>query len=164
MDNTKIAKNNKDKRSRWIRGEERKTDSRGLTAVFRVSVAAGQGFLVAGAEQAGPVDRVVEAELAVVGDVDVTGAYLAQGLELQRRDPALFQDQQRDAATVGQRHMGFRKQKEITLQTRYGGRNEIVCRFRHTRLWRDRACADTKKQNGYQMQKYVPFSISSGIQ
>lgn len=46
-------------------------------------------------EERRPVDGVVEAEVAVVGDVDVSGADLVQRLELEGGDPALLQDQQR---------------------------------------------------------------------
>lgn len=53
------------------------------------------------AEQAGPVDGVVVAQLAVVGDVDVAGADLTQGLQLQRRDPPLLEHQQRDSTEGG---------------------------------------------------------------
>ncbi len=67
-----------------------------LTTLSGVSVALDQSSLGAGAEQTGPVHCVVEAELAVVGHVDVTGADLFQRLELQRRDPALLQDQERN--------------------------------------------------------------------
>ncbi len=43
-----------------------------------------------GPEERRPVDGVVEAQAAVVEDVDVSGADLIQRLELQRGDPALL--------------------------------------------------------------------------
>lgn len=55
-----------------------------LTALFRVPVVADQDFLCRDAEEAGPVDGVVVAQLAVVGDVDVAGTDLTQRLQLQR--------------------------------------------------------------------------------
>ena len=69
-----------------------------LTALVGVAVVADEDLLGGGAEQRGPVDGVVEAQAAVVEDVDAAGADLVQRLELQRGDPALLQDQQRDAA------------------------------------------------------------------
>lgn len=72
-----------------------------LTALFGLPVVADQGFLRGDAEQAGPVDSVVVAQLAVVGDVDVTSADLTQRLQLQRRDPLLLEHQQRDSAERG---------------------------------------------------------------
>lgn len=71
-----------------------------LTAFLRVAVVADEHFLARGAEERRPVDGVVEAQAAVVEDVDVAGADLAQRLELERGDPALLQDQQRDAASA----------------------------------------------------------------
>lgn len=68
-----------------------------LTALFRVSVVADQGFLRRDAEEAGPVDGVVVAQLAVVADVDVASADLMERLQLQRRDPLLLEHQQRDS-------------------------------------------------------------------
>ena len=65
---------------------------------MRAAVVADEELLVGGAEQAGPVDGVVVAEPAVLGDVDVPGADLVQGLELQGRDALLLQHQQGDAA------------------------------------------------------------------
>lgn len=55
-----------------------------LTALFRVPVVADQSFLCGDAEEAGPVDGVVVAQLAVVGDIDIAGADLTQRLQLQR--------------------------------------------------------------------------------
>lgn len=54
-----------------------------LTALFRFPVVADQSFLCRDAEKAGPVDGVVVAKLAVVGDIDVAGADLVQRLQLQ---------------------------------------------------------------------------------
>lgn len=53
-----------------------------LTAFLWVSVVADEDFLARGPEQRGPVDSVVEAQAAVVENVDVTGADLVQRLEL----------------------------------------------------------------------------------
>lgn len=53
--------------------------------------------MVVCAEESGPVDGAVVAELAVLCDVDVAGADLLQGLELERGDALLLQDQQRDS-------------------------------------------------------------------
>lgn len=53
--------------------------------------------MVGSAEESGPVDGAVVAELAVLGDVDVAGTDLPQGLELQRGDALLLEDQQRDS-------------------------------------------------------------------
>lgn len=72
-----------------------------LTALFGVPVVADQGFLCRDTEEAGPVDGVVVAQLAVVGDIDVAGADLMQGLQLQRRDPLLLEYQQRDSTERG---------------------------------------------------------------
>lgn len=77
---------------------------RNLTAFLRISVVADQDFLAWGPEERRPVDGVVEAQAAVVEDVDVPGADLVKRLELKRGDPALLQDQQRNAAsTAGDR-------------------------------------------------------------
>lgn len=54
-----------------------------LTAGFRVPVVADEDLLCVGAEEAGPVDGVVVAQLAVVADVDVSGADLTQRLEAE---------------------------------------------------------------------------------
>ena len=67
-----------------------------LTAVLGAAVVANNGLLTVGAEQAGPVDGVVVAQLAVVGDVDVAGADLSQGLQVQGGDPLLLEDQEGD--------------------------------------------------------------------
>lgn len=72
-----------------------------LTALFRVPVVADQGFLCRDAEEAGPVDGVVVAQLAVVANVDVAGADLMQRLQLQRREPLLLEHQQRDSTERG---------------------------------------------------------------
>lgn len=47
-------------------------------------------LLAGGAEQAGPVDSVVVAQIAVVCDVDVASTDLLQGLELQGSDALLL--------------------------------------------------------------------------
>lgn len=73
---------------------------RPLTAFLRVAVVADEDLLARGAEERRPVDGVVEAQAAVVEDVDVAGADLGQRLELERGDPALLQDQQRNAASA----------------------------------------------------------------
>ncbi len=78
--------------------------ARALTTLSGVPVVLDQSSLGAGAEQTGPVHCVVEAELAVVGHVDVTGADLFQRLELHRRDPALLQDQQRNTTEKTKTH------------------------------------------------------------
>lgn len=52
------------------------------------------GLLAGGAEEAGPVDSVVVAQIAVVCDVDVASTDLLQGLELQGSDALLLQDEQ----------------------------------------------------------------------
>jgi len=70
----------------------------GLTARVRVAVVADEELLVGGPEEAGPVHRVVVAQAAVLGDVDVPGADLVQRLQLQRRNALLLQHQQGDAA------------------------------------------------------------------
>lgn len=57
--------------------------------------------MVGSAEESGPVDGAVVAELAVLGDVDIAGADLPQGLELQRGDALLLEDQQRDSTERG---------------------------------------------------------------
>lgn len=72
-----------------------------LTALLGALVVADEGLLVGRAEESGPVDGAVVAELAVLGDVDVAGADLPQGLELQRGDALLLQDQQRDSTERG---------------------------------------------------------------
>lgn len=64
--------------------------------------------MVGSAEESGPVDGAVVAELAVLGDVDVAGADLPQGLELQRGDALLLQDQQGDSAERGEQGGGER--------------------------------------------------------
>lgn len=61
-----------------------------LTALFGVPVIADQGLLGVGAEKARPVDGVVVAKLAVVGDVDVSSADLIERLQLQRWNPLLL--------------------------------------------------------------------------
>lgn len=61
-----------------------------LTALLRALVVADQCLLVGGAEQPGPVDGVIVAELAVLGNVHVTGADFPQRLELQRGDALLL--------------------------------------------------------------------------
>lgn len=65
--------------------------------------------MVGSAEESGPVDGAVVAQLAVLGDVDVAGADLPQGLELQRGDALLLQDQQRDSAERGEQGGGERR-------------------------------------------------------
>lgn len=79
-----------------------------LTALLGALVVADQGLLVGSAEESGPVDGAVVAELAVLGDVDVAGADLPQGLQLQRGDALLLQDQQRDSAERGEQGGGER--------------------------------------------------------
>ena len=54
-----------------------------LTALLWALVVANQNLLVGSAEQPRPVDGAVVAELAVLCDVDVPGADLSEGLELQ---------------------------------------------------------------------------------
>lgn len=54
-----------------------------LTALLWALVVADQNLLVGSAEQPRPVDGAVVAELAVLCDVDVPGADLSEGLELQ---------------------------------------------------------------------------------
>lgn len=71
-----------------------------LTAFLRVPVVADQHLLALRPEQRRPVDGVVEAQPAVVEDVDVAGADLVQRLELQGGDPTLLQDQQRYTAAA----------------------------------------------------------------
>lgn len=61
-----------------------------LTALLRALVVADQRLLVDGAEQPGPVDGAVVAELVVLRDVHVPGADLPQRLELQRGDALLL--------------------------------------------------------------------------
>lgn len=74
-----------------------------LTAFLRIPVVADQHLLALRPEQRRPVDGVVEAQPAVVEDVDVAGADLVQRLELQGGDPTLLQDQQRyTAAAAGE--------------------------------------------------------------
>lgn len=75
-----------------------------LTAFFGVPVVADEDLLRVGPKEAGPVDSVVVAQLAVVGDVDVTGADLPQGLEPEGGDPLLLQHQQRDATATYIQH------------------------------------------------------------
>lgn len=70
------------------------------TAFFWVFVVADERFLAWSPEERRPVDGVVEAEEAVVGDVDVSGADLAQRLELEGGDPTLLQDQQRNTTSA----------------------------------------------------------------
>lgn len=73
-----------------------------LTAFLWVTVVADENLLARRPEERRPVDRVVETQAAVVEDVDVAGADLVQRLELQRGDPALLQDQQRNAASAAE--------------------------------------------------------------
>lgn len=51
-------------------------------------------------EERCPVDGVVEAEAAVVEDVNVACANLAQRLELEGGDPTLLEDQQRNTTST----------------------------------------------------------------
>lgn len=71
-----------------------------LTAFLRIPVVADQDLLAGGPEERRPVDGVVEAQAAVVEDVDVPGADLVQRLELEGGDPALLQDQQGNTAST----------------------------------------------------------------
>lgn len=71
-----------------------------LTALLWISVVTDEDFLARGPEQRRPVDGVIEAQAAVVEDVDVPGADLTQRLELERGDPALLQDQKRNATST----------------------------------------------------------------
>lgn len=57
--------------------------SNGLTALLGVAVVADQGFLSVGAEKSCPVDGVVVAKLAVVGDIHVSSTDLIKRLQLQ---------------------------------------------------------------------------------
>lgn len=75
-----------------------------LTALLRLLVVVQQRSLATRAEKPCPVQRVVETQLAVVADVDVPSADLLQRLEAEGRDPALLQDQQRDAADGENQH------------------------------------------------------------
>lgn len=95
-------------RNRTCPGAEHLCFERGrkLTALLGALVVADQGLLVGSAEESCPVDGAVVAELAVLGDVDVAGADLPQGLELQRGDALLLQDQQRDSAESGEQGGG----------------------------------------------------------
>lgn len=81
-----------------------------LTAFLRILVVADEDLLARCPEERRPVDGVVEAQAAVVEDVDVAGADLVQRLELERGDPTLLQDQQGDAASTagGGRRKGKR--------------------------------------------------------
>lgn len=80
-----------------------------LTAFPWISVVADEDFLARRPEERGPVDGVVETQAAVVEDVDVSGADLVQRLELEGRDPALLQDQQRNTtSTAGEEREGKR--------------------------------------------------------
>lgn len=83
-----------------------------LTAFLWVAVVADENLLARRPEERRPVDRVVETQAAVVEDVDVAGADLVQRLELQRGDPALLQDQQRNAASAAEGE-GRKKGTEI---------------------------------------------------
>ena len=65
-----------------------------LTAFLWVAVVANEDFLAWGPKERCPIDSVVEAQAAVVRDVDISGTDLIQRLELKRGDPTLFQDQQ----------------------------------------------------------------------
>lgn len=94
-----------------------------LTALFRLPVVADQGFLCGDAEQAGPVDGVVVAQLAVVGDVDVAGADLTQRLQLQRRDPLLLEHQQRDSTEKGETR---NDRKDKLIEEHFTGKQESM--------------------------------------
>lgn len=83
--------------------------TRELTALLGALVVADQGLLVGGAEESGPVDGAVVAELAVLGDVHVAGADLPQGLEVQGGDALLLEDQQGDSTEWGTRVGGERR-------------------------------------------------------
>lgn len=61
-----------------------------LTALLWALVVADKRLLVGSAEQPGPVDGAVVAELAVLRDVHVPGADLPQRLELQRGNALLL--------------------------------------------------------------------------
>ena len=74
----------------------------GLTAFLWVSVVADEDFLAWSPEEGSPIDGVVEAETGVIEDVDVPCADLIQRLELERRDPTLFQDQERNTDTAAE--------------------------------------------------------------
>lgn len=92
-----------------------------LTAFLRVAVVADEDFLALRPEQRGPVDGVVEAQAAVVEDVDVACADLIKRLELQGGDPTLLQDQQRyTASTAGDRTQ--RRRVRIHIREKFGGR------------------------------------------
>lgn len=71
-----------------------------LTAFSWISVVADVDFLAGRPEERGPVDGVVETQAAVVEDIDVAGTDLVQRLELERRDPTLLQDQQRNTTST----------------------------------------------------------------
>lgn len=86
----------------FANGEKRwnQTPPPQLTALLGVSVVADEDFLARGPEERRPVDGVVEAQAAVVEDVDASGADLVQRLELKRGDPTLLQDQQRNTTST----------------------------------------------------------------
>lgn len=88
-----------------------------LTALLRALVVADQRLLVGRAEQPGPVDGVVVAELAVLRDVHVPGTDLPQRLELQRGDALLLQHQQGDSTKT-------EREKRTRLEVRGGGGGE----------------------------------------
>ncbi len=54
-----------------------------LTAFLGISIVADEDFLARGPEERRPVDGVVEAQAAVVEDVDTSGTDLVQRLELK---------------------------------------------------------------------------------
>lgn len=96
-----------------------------LTAFLWVTVVADENLLARRPEERRPVDRVVETQAAVVEDVDVAGADLVQRLELQRGDPALLQDQQRNAASAAEEREGKKERKYKTIKG--GGRCMRMC-------------------------------------
>lgn len=53
--------------------------------------------MVDGAEEHGPVDGVVVAQVAVVSDIDVSCTDFLQGLELQGSDALLLENKQGEA-------------------------------------------------------------------
>jgi hypothetical protein len=72
-----------------------------LTTVFSFSVIPDHYSLVDGAEECCPVDGMIVAQVAVVSDVDVSCTDFLQGLELQRGDALLFEDEQGEATKEG---------------------------------------------------------------